>query len=241
MDLHWDKFQLMQIGCEVGLKTPEGKLIPPKDTLAYLGATIYNTGSVSSELNRRLGAAWNKFCKYARAWKRSSIHAIRKIEVFQSLITTKVMYSLSTAWLNKAERRRLDGFQARCLRKILNIPPAFVCRISNKSVLDKSGQTPYTLQLLRHQLLWFGKVGRAPNHDFTRMLTFQNDTVRSATISLKRRRGRPNNDWATCLYERISPYFTSDVSIMEHARDPQKWEAFIQHFIRSLNEGAGEE
>ena len=171
---------------------------------AALGATLFKTGSVSSELNRRLGAAWKEFCKYSLAWKHTSIHAERKIEVFQSFITSKVMYSFSTVWWNKAERRRLNGFQARCLRRILNIPAAFVSRISNKTVLSKSGQLPYTCQLLRHQLLWFGKVGRAPNDDFTRKLTFQNDTVISATSLLMRRKGRPNDEWATCLYNSIS-------------------------------------
>ena len=189
---------------------------------------------MSTELNRRIGAAWAEFCKYERAWKHTAITVPRKLELFQALVTSKLMYSLNTAWLNKAERRRLDGFQARCLRKVLHIPPAFLTHISNKVVLQRAGQQPYTAQLLRHQLTWFGKIGRASNQDFLRQLTFQDGSIRSATASLKRRRGRPMNAWASCLRSCISRAFASDEHVMEHVRDPPKWEVFVQRFTKSL-------
>ena len=44
-------------------------------------------------------------------------------------------YDLETTWLNAAMRRRMDGFHARCLRKILKIPAAYVSRVSDDSVL----------------------------------------------------------------------------------------------------------
>eukprot|EP00959_Pyramimonas_sp_CCMP1952_P110992 2321958-Pyramimonas_sp.AAC.1 len=68
------------------------------------------------------------------------------LKFFQALVTSKVMYSLNSAWLNKAERKRLDGFQARCLRRILHIPHACVSRVSNEHAPLQSGQQPYTVQ-----------------------------------------------------------------------------------------------
>eukprot|EP00959_Pyramimonas_sp_CCMP1952_P281274 5879992-Pyramimonas_sp.AAC.1 len=67
------------------------------------------------------------------------------------------MHSLSSAWLTKADKRRLDGFQARCLRSILGVKHPYISRASSKAILERSGQTPYTSQLLVNQLAWFGK------------------------------------------------------------------------------------
>ena len=92
MELHWDNFQLIQIGCDMRLRTPEGRTILAQDHLSYLGATLYNSGCVAKELNKRLGAAWAELVEYERAWKHTAVGKNRKIEVFQALITSKVLY-----------------------------------------------------------------------------------------------------------------------------------------------------
>eukprot|EP00959_Pyramimonas_sp_CCMP1952_P205378 4295047-Pyramimonas_sp.AAC.1 len=76
--------------------------------MVYLGATISTTGQLRGELGKRLGAAWGEFCRHSRAWKHAAISTARKIHLFQALVTSKVMYLLNSAWLNKAERRMLD-------------------------------------------------------------------------------------------------------------------------------------
>ena len=146
-------------------------------------------------------------------------------------MTSKVMYSLNSAWLNKAERRRLDGFQARCLRRILHIPHAYFSRVSNEQVLSQSGQQPYTAQLLRSQLLWFGKICRATDSNFLRRLTFQPGSARPATDACGRARGRPRNEWAKCLYKAVAPQFTSDPAIMQCVSEPAAWHQFVIDFV----------
>ena len=137
MELHWDKFQVLHVQNDIDLHSPSGALIQPKDRLVYLGATISNTGRISGELNRRLGTAWGEFSRYCKVWKRTSIGVKKKLLIFDAMITSKVMYSLSSAWLTRADRKRLDGFQAKCIRRILHIPPAFISRVSNKCVWGK--------------------------------------------------------------------------------------------------------
>ena len=80
MNPHCEKFHLTQIGREVSLGTPVGKLIPAKGTVEYIGATVHKTGNVSSELARRLDTAWNEFYIYAQAWKHSSSHANKHLK-----------------------------------------------------------------------------------------------------------------------------------------------------------------
>ena len=234
MELHWDKFQFMPVRCDMSLTTPQGEPIPAKESIVYLGATISSSGRLSGELNKRLGAAWGEFCRYRRAWKHTAIAKARKLQVFQSLVTSKVMYSLNSAWLNKAERRQLDGFQARCLRSILHIPSAYISRVPNRDVLLRANQEPYTTQLLKQQLLWFGKIGRASNSNLLRRLTFQDGCLRPATDACARAVGRPRNEWAKCLMKTIGPHFASKEAAMQSIREPAAWRKFVADYVSSL-------
>ena len=129
MELHWSKFQLMQTNCQMHLRTPGGEEIEARDFMAYLGATIYADGGVKSELNRRLGAAWREFSKLKRLWYHSSLTLARTLDVFGTVVASRLLYSFSGAWLNVAELRRLNGFHCRCLRSVLRIPPAIISRV----------------------------------------------------------------------------------------------------------------
>ena len=164
--------------------------------MMYLGATLWADGNVHSELNRRLGMAWADFTKLTRLWSHTSITRQRKVEVFEAAIMTGLMYGLSTMWLNVSDQRRLDGFQARCLRRCLGIKPSFISRISNQIVLREASQMPSTRRLCKQQLLLYGKVARAPEDDPLRQLTFCPDSLQPATSRYVRKRGRPRNEWA---------------------------------------------
>ena len=83
-----------------------------------------------------------------------------------------MLHGLNTAWLNVSDKRKLDGFQCRCLRVILRIAPSLISRVSNKTVLDRAGALKLSTLLLRHQPMLFGKVARAPDEDVLRKLTF---------------------------------------------------------------------
>ena len=74
-----------------------------------------------------------------------------------------------------------------------------VSRVSNSSVLQESGQIPYGRQLLKQQLLLFGRVARAPSSDPLRRLTFVPGSLRPVTGHYVRRVGRPWNEWAVML------------------------------------------
>ena len=231
VELHWEKFQLIQTDGDIQFLAPSGHPIPATEQMKYLGATIYSSGNMKQELVKRLGGAWGEFQMYTRAWKHTSINLERKLNVFGALVTTKVMYSLSSAWLNKSDRRRLDGFQARCLRHILNIPHSYISRVSNKSVLQQAGATSYSGQLLQHQLMWFGKLGRSSDADVLRKLTFQPGSVRPITDTLARKRGRPRHEWAKCLYNKIRSRFESDSALSQCAADTRQWCRFVTQFV----------
>jgi len=212
MELHWAKFQLLQVGGTYELRSPDGAQILPTDSMTYLGNTLHADGGLQNELAKKLGFAWSDFNKLARVWRHAHISRKRKIEAFQSMIVSRLLYGLSTAWLNVAQVRRLNGFQSRCLRPILGIKPAFVSRVSNAVVLQQAGQVPLGWQLRKQQLLMYGRIARAPATDPLRSVTFCPDTQCPATSRYVRRVGRPRNEWAVMLEKesyKMSPQATS--------------------------------
>ena len=117
------------------------------------------------------------------------------LQVYEACVVTKLMYGLHTSWLNKAERRRLDAFNARCIRRIMGVPHSYISRVANADVLARAGARPLSHKLLQQQLLLYSHVARLPDHSAVRQATFENGDVLPKVLAGTRKRGRPRNTW----------------------------------------------
>ena len=167
--------------------------------MVYLGALIHSNGRIDAELSRRLGIATAEFVKLQKLWGHSSVSKRQKLTCFHSFVITGLLYGLSTLWTIQSQRRRLDGFYARCLRRILRIPAAYVSRVSNSAVFEHAGTLPLSQQLLQQQLVLLGRVARAPVGDPLRRDTFVGQTLKPAVNQYVRRIGRPCQNWTEDL------------------------------------------
>ena len=141
-------------------------------------------------------------------------------------------FGLSSAWLNAAEVRRLNGFQCRCPRVILGVKAAFFSRVSNAAVLSQAGQVQLGKQLLKQQLLLYGKVVRAPKHDPVRSLTFIPGGREPATCKYIRKVGRPRNEWAAMLGKECSKMSVQmGVNIGQIIHIVRDWRAAVHEYI----------
>ena len=136
--LNWKKCEVLPIGCEASIAAPDGSYLTCKSSISYLGSYLDATGAGGPEICRRLGEAKGQFDKLARVWRHSTLHPQQKIRIFQACVVSKLLCCLHTMWLNKAELRKIDGFQAKCLRSILHIPPPYISRVSNATVLQEA-------------------------------------------------------------------------------------------------------
>ena len=85
-------------------------------------------------------------------------------------------------------------------------------------------------QLLRHQLLLFGRVARAPANDPLRVLTFVPGSVDPATGRYIRKVGRPRNEWAVMLQRecsRMNPDFRRMID------DELEWKRAVHTYCSS--------
>ena len=124
-----------------------------------------------------------------------------KLRFVDALIVSKLSYGLSTLCLATAQKRRLDGFHARCLRRILRIPAAYVSRVPNATVLSKAGVAPFSKLILRRQLLLLGRVACSPVGSPLRESTFIGSSLSPQVGRYVRRVGRPRQDWYSQVYK----------------------------------------
>ena len=67
--------------------------------------------------------------------------------------------------------------------------------------MERAHQLCFSDQLLKQQLLLFGKIARAPDNSLLRSLTFTPGSLRPTTGRYIRRVGRPANEWASKVHE----------------------------------------
>ena len=134
---------------------------------------------------------------------------------------SKLQYSLSSMWLVTAQRRRVDGFYARCLRRILRIQPAYYSRVSNARVFELSQARPFTQQLLQKQLILLGKAARSPADSMMRRGTFVPGTTIPQIGRFVRRVGRPRQDWTNELVK-LGEQKLGRTRLQQLFRDPSK-------------------
>ena len=189
-------------------------------------------GLPGHELGRRIGMAKADVTNLQRVWKLSSLHSTRKVEISKALIESKLTYSLSCLRLSVADRRRLDGFQNRCLRRILGIPSAFISRVSNAEVRRQAHCHAATDLLLHCQLLLFGKAFRSPLDSPMHSNSFIPGTLQPVTNAYVRRVGRPRRERITEVRNKAFQFVGDHREIARLVHNPFVWRHAVCQFLR---------
>ena len=158
-------------GCNI--YKPDGTQITEKDSLIYLGSLLDQAGNIGAELNRRLGMARADLKQLSKVWRHPRISVQRKVNIFEACVVLKLLYCLHAAWLNMADRRKLDAFQAQSLRTITGTPRSYISRITNKNVLEQCKQPKLSHKLHLRQLTLMHKVALLPDNKVTRQIVFK--------------------------------------------------------------------
>ena len=99
---------------------------------------------------------------------------------------------------------------ARCLRRLLRIPAAFISRVSNASVHARADVPRFSDQFLKQQLLMFGKVALAPPGSHLRMSCFVGDSLSPQIGRFVLKVGRPRQNWTCELLKESIARFGND-------------------------------
>ena len=227
MELHNGKLQLLNICCTMSVTKPNGETLEPQAEMHYLGTALAESGRLTSELGRRIGQARREFRLLSQVWGHSALSVKRKLRIFDSLVQTKFLYGLAACCFTVAEQRRLNGFQAKCVRQILGIKPSYWSRVSNVEVLRRAGMKSATDLLTAQQLMQLGKVLRAPKESALHHTSLIPGTLQTATARYVRRRGRPRKEWTTTVLAEAYKRKRGGEQLEEIAQDVRAWKEFV--------------
>ena len=144
------------------------------------------------------------------------------MELYRSLVESRLMYGLVSCCFTVADLRRLDGFQARCLRKVVGVAPSFISRVSNKEVLRIAGHVKASEVLADQQVKLLGKVLRAETTSQLHKSAFVPGTDQPAASRYVRRVGRPRREWVTTIA--AEAHCRAPQDLFKLAQDSHRWQ-----------------
>lgn len=200
LEINWAKTVVLQVGCSHVFRQNDGSPLKTVDQTVYLGALLSVDGRAHREVSRRLGEAGATFKQLTKCWSHSSIARSRKIEIYRTVVVAKLTYSLESIWLLSAELLRINAFHVRCLRQILRIAPSYVSRITNSFVLASAGERPLANDIQKAQIKLYRKIASMGADSILRRLVCEPDSNMPKDWLQKKKRGRPKQQWATCVY-----------------------------------------
>ena len=163
------------------------------------------------------------FDALAKTWTHSALTWKEKLHIYVSLVETRFLYSLVSLVFTAAQKRRIDGFQNRCLRRVIGVQPAYISRITNDAVLAKASYRRATDLLLKRRLQFFGKILRSPEGHPLRTAAFIPGTNSPATERYVRRVGRPAKEWVREVSLETASLFGSLEAALPHAMLKETW------------------
>ena len=171
------------------VRTPQGPDIPTQTEMIYLGTVLCSDGTS--------GTGWQRhvFSSLATVWKHASLTQVRKLELYEALVESRLLYSLCALCLSVAELLRLDSFQNRCLLVVLGIKPSFISHVRNVDVLQQARHMSASMLLQKQQFQLLGKFLGTPEGHPLRVASFIPGSLQPAMDHYVRRRGRPKKEW----------------------------------------------
>ena len=185
----------------------DGEELRHSENVTYLGAKLTKNADVKEEITTRLqkaNATWHKLKLF---WKNTDCTTSWKIQVYNSVIKSKLLYGLETTHVTKAQMDRLTAFHTKGLRNILKLQHTFMDRNNTKKLIwDKANQAlknenpnapnieTMSETLGKRRIKFIGHILRADNNDPVRTVTFQPSTAKPV-YPIKRRIGGPKKHW----------------------------------------------
>ena len=199
------------------------------NSLKYLGCLLDENGQLTGELKRRIAMARDDFNQLAKVWNHASVAVKTKSAVYQQCILSKLLYGLESAWLTKHDKKLLDSFHIRCLRKIYGISHSMISRVSNQFILHLYGTIPLSSLLLRRQLNLYGKIARLLSTALIRKLVLQENEYTALKIT-DRKQGRPRLQWASELEKIVENMLPEAANRERYFLNKELWTSKVWQF-----------
>ena len=138
---------------------PDGVTVETVSDFILLGSKITADGDCSHEIKRRLLLERKVMTNLDSILKSRDITLPTKVHLVKAVVFPVVMYGCESWTIKKAERRKIDGFELWCWRRLLRV--SWTASRSNQSILKEiSPENSLEGLLLKLKLQYFGHLMR---------------------------------------------------------------------------------
>ena len=215
LKFNYNKCVAMNYNTAAHTKFKNNERIPTDEETQYLGAGIRRDHNVRREISRKICSCFPTLKKLDLFWKNHNCPRKFRLQVFDAVIRSKLVYGLESIMITKPQLNRLDTLQLKGLRKILGFNTTFVERANtNKRVFEKANTYKNTRNLEGKNIKPFSEYVRQKQHQLLAhtIRSSNDDPLREATLMPdsgvpvhvgKRRVGRPRDNWTWSAYEEL--------------------------------------
>jgi len=190
------------------------------ESVNYLGSVIDSIGDSESDVLVRIGKGYGVFRRLNKIW-RSRLSLDIKLNLFKTIVIPTVIYSCENWKSTTTIVNKLNVFQQRCLRKILNV--SYRDRITNQAILTRSKVDSLATTVEKRRLSWLGHLLRM---NYSRYAT----KALSWTPEGRRKRGRPKNTWRRTIENDLIIRGMGWYSVKRAAADRRRWKKIVAHY-----------
>ena len=194
----------------------------------YLGAVISEAGGGTKDLSNRINKARATFIRLKKIWNSKSIKRNTKLRLYKTLVKPVLLYGAEAWKMTQADNKKLDTFQSKCLRRILQIK--WQDHVSNEDVMKRANVKEISRVVKERRWKFIGHTLRKEQG---------NDCVTAMTWAPegKRKRGRPRETWRkTVEKERKNAGWTTWNQVRTIAMDRKKWREQVEALCATRHE-----
>ena len=189
------------------------------DEFTYLGSIVTTDGDCTREINMRISKAGQAFAMLKTVWRSQQLSTHTKIRIFKSNVLSVLLYG-SECWKTTTTiEKKLDVFQTKCLRRILQI--FWPNRITNEEVYERTSTEPISMTLKKRRWKWLGHVCRMNTSSITRIAL-------RWTPQGKRNRGRPRETWRRTIEKELKSQNLTLQTAPQAAADRDAWRSLVR-------------
>ena len=188
-------------------------IVPWKSSVVYLGSRFSEDGRTLSAIKHRICCAESVVTRLnTRIFRRKAVHHHLKGLFVQSAVFASLTYGLQYCAVGKRDRRCLDGYYLRLIKRICLLPHDY--HLSYEEAVVRSGVERPSLKLARERLRWTGHALRAEEPVLREVLTFVPEGG-------SRGRGRPR----LRFYDTVKQDMRDRSIDVQHRTQQDFWEA----------------
>ena len=172
----------------------KGQRLEEVENFKYLGAIISNEGS-KPEILSRIAQTTAALSRLKTIWRDKNISLASKVKLMQTLNLSTFLYACESWTLTAEIERRIQAFEMRCYRRLLNI--SYKDHVTNEEVRNRIqnaiGVHDDLLTMVKKwKLRWYGHTSRSSG---------MAKTILQGTVKGARRRGRQKKRWEDNIKE----------------------------------------